>query len=115
MKSLAETSGRYCHEYERRREISVSWRRGLSTTSYERPIQGLAYHRRARSAAGSISGGRMTENTLVSVVVAAFNAGPTLPRSIGTLLGQTHRNIEVVAVNDASTDDSARILAELAK
>jgi glycosyltransferase involved in cell wall biosynthesis len=56
----------------------------------------------------------MTENTLVSVVVAAFNAGPTLPRSIGSLLGQTHRNIEVVAVNDASTDDSTRILAELA-
>jgi glycosyltransferase EpsJ len=57
----------------------------------------------------------MTENTLVSVVVAAFNVGPTLPRSIGTLLGQTHRNIEVIAVNDASTDNSARTLTELAE
>ena len=38
----------------------------------------------------------------------------TLPRCIGSLLGQTYRNIEVIVVNDASTDGTSRILGELA-
>jgi glycosyltransferase involved in cell wall biosynthesis len=54
------------------------------------------------------------ESTLVSIVVAAFNADATLPRCIGSLLGQTYSNIEVIVVNDASTDDTFRILGELA-
>jgi glycosyltransferase involved in cell wall biosynthesis len=56
----------------------------------------------------------IAESTLVSIVVPAFNAGATLPRCIGSLLGQTHRNIEVLVVNDASTDGTSRILGELA-
>jgi glycosyltransferase involved in cell wall biosynthesis len=56
----------------------------------------------------------ITEGALVSIVVAAFNAGTTLPRCIGSLLGQTHGNIEVIVVNDASTDGTSRILDELA-
>jgi glycosyltransferase involved in cell wall biosynthesis len=53
----------------------------------------------------------LTESTLVSIVVPVFNADATLPRCIGSLLGQTCRNIEVIVVNDAST---VRILGELA-
>jgi glycosyltransferase involved in cell wall biosynthesis len=57
----------------------------------------------------------ITESTLVSIVVAAFNSGATtLPRCVGSLLGQTHRNIEVIVVNDASTDGTSRILGDLA-
>jgi glycosyltransferase involved in cell wall biosynthesis len=53
------------------------------------------------------------ESALVSIVVATFNSCATLPRCIESLLGQTHRNIEVIVVNDASTDDTFRILGEL--
>jgi glycosyltransferase involved in cell wall biosynthesis len=65
-------------------------------------------------AAANLTQSAITESTLVSVVVAAFNAGATLPRCIGSLLGQTHRNIEVIVVNDASTDGTFRILGDLA-
>jgi glycosyltransferase involved in cell wall biosynthesis len=54
------------------------------------------------------------ESALVSIVVPVFNAEATLPRCIGSLLGQTHENIEVIVVNDASTDDSLRILKDFA-
>lgn len=54
------------------------------------------------------------ESALVSIVVPVFNAEATLFRCIGSLLGQTHENIEVIVVNDASTDDSLRILKDLA-
>lgn len=46
----------------------------------------------------------------VTVLVAVHNASPYLDECIGSLLGQTMRNIQVVCVDDASTDDSLAIL-----
>lgn len=54
------------------------------------------------------------KNVLVSIVVPVFNAEATLSRCIVSLLGQTYANIEVVAVDDASTDGSLRTLKDLA-
>lgn len=45
----------------------------------------------------------------VSVVVPAYNAHDTLARSLGSLVNQTLQDIEVVVVNDASTDDTIDI------
>jgi glycosyltransferase involved in cell wall biosynthesis len=53
------------------------------------------------------------QGALVSIVVPVFNARATLVHCIESLLRQTHENIEVIAVNDASTDDSLRILNDL--
>ncbi|WP_158240699.1 glycosyltransferase family 2 protein [Telmatospirillum siberiense] len=41
-----------------------------------------------------------------TVVIPTFNAGPTLPRAARSVLGQTLRDIELVIVDDASTDSS---------
>jgi glycosyltransferase involved in cell wall biosynthesis len=48
----------------------------------------------------------MTENAfpLVSVVVPCFNAAPTLMRTIRSIRGQNYSNIEIIIVDDASTD-----------
>jgi glycosyltransferase EpsJ len=54
-------------------------------------------------------------NELVSVIVPAHNAGPTLRRCLSSVLAQTHAAIEVIAVNDGSTDDTRAILDELAR
>ncbi|MFJ3336541.1 glycosyltransferase [Streptomyces sp. NPDC086766] len=45
----------------------------------------------------------------VTVVVAAFNASATLERALRSALNQTHRNLEVVVVDDASTDGTLRV------
>jgi glycosyltransferase involved in cell wall biosynthesis len=41
-----------------------------------------------------------------SVVMAAYNAGPTIPASIESLLAQTFESFELVVVDDGSTDDT---------
>lgn len=52
--------------------------------------------------------------TLVSVVMPAFNAAATLRRSMLSVLAQTHRPVELVVVDDASSDATARIIDEVA-
>lgn len=52
---------------------------------------------------------------LISVVVPVYNTASYLRRCIEGLLAQTYLNIEVICVDDGSTDDSAQILAEYAR
>lgn len=51
---------------------------------------------------------------LVSIVVLNFNYGRFLARALGSALGQDYANVEVIAVDDASTDDSRQVLAGFA-
>ena len=46
----------------------------------------------------------------VTVLVAVYNAEAFLPRCLDSLLAQTLRDIQVVCIDDASTDGSLRIL-----
>ena len=45
---------------------------------------------------------------LVSVVITSYNTGRYLPETLDSALAQTHRPIEVIVVDDGSTDDTAR-------
>lgn len=44
---------------------------------------------------------------LVTIVVITFDRGPSIRRCLATLVAQTHRPLEVVVVDDGSTDDTA--------
>lgn len=52
---------------------------------------------------------------LVSVVVPCYNAATFIERSITSLLAQTHQNLEIIAVNDASTDNTGELLERMAR
>jgi len=47
----------------------------------------------------------------VSVLISAFNAGEFIDQSVGSALAQSFADLEVIVVNDGSTDDTARRLA----
>jgi glycosyltransferase involved in cell wall biosynthesis len=50
---------------------------------------------------------------LVSVIVPVFNRAHLVARSVGSLLAQSHRNLEVILVDDCSTDGIEAAVAAL--
>ncbi len=52
------------------------------------------------------------EVPLLSIVVLVYNTAPFLPECFDSLLEQDYRNIEIIAIDDASTDDSLAICRE---
>lgn len=51
------------------------------------------------------------EDVKVSIIMSAYNAEKTIGRAIKSVLNQTHKNIELVIINDCSTDKTGDIIA----
>ena len=52
---------------------------------------------------------------LISTIIPVFNRGPMLVRSVESVLAQCYRPIEVIIVNDGSTDNTAEVADNLAE
>lgn len=50
----------------------------------------------------------------VSILVTVYNSSAILKTSISSLLNQTWQDLEVIVVNDASTDDSLEVIKQIA-
>ena len=55
------------------------------------------------------------EGGVVTVVVTAYNVGALVRQSLQSLLNQTHRHLQILVANDASTDDTHAHLAAMAQ
>ncbi|WP_296250591.1 glycosyltransferase family 2 protein [Pseudomonas sp. UBA4194] len=55
------------------------------------------------------------EQPLVSVIIASYNHAPYIEASINSVLAQTYANIELLVVDDGSSDGSAQLLRELSE
>lgn len=51
----------------------------------------------------------------ISIIIPVYNDEPYIARAIESCINQTFRNIEIVIVDDASTDKTPDIIAEYAK
>ena len=54
----------------------------------------------------------MTQQSLVSVLIPCYNSAPWLAETLESALSQTHSNIELIIIDDGSTDDSLAIAQE---
>lgn len=52
---------------------------------------------------------------LISIIIPVFNAGKYLARCLDSVIAQDYKNIEIVLINDGSTDNSADICEVYAK
>lgn len=48
----------------------------------------------------------------ISVIVPAYNIAPWISRSLDSLLAQTHKDLEIIVVDDGSSDNIREILAD---
>lgn len=54
----------------------------------------------------------LSGNPLLSVIIPVYNTAPYLRRCLDSICEQTYKNLEILCVNDGSTDESADILKE---
>lgn len=57
----------------------------------------------------------LTDGPLVSVVVPVYNVEKYLERCVDSLLKQTYQNLEIILVDDGSTDGSLKIMEKYAQ
>jgi glycosyltransferase involved in cell wall biosynthesis len=53
------------------------------------------------------------EDVLISIIVSCYNHGKYLTESVESLLSQTYKNIQIIIVNDGSTDNTSEIMHSL--
>ncbi|MDC0270544.1 glycosyltransferase, partial [bacterium] len=51
---------------------------------------------------------------LISVIIPVYNAAPYIERCLRSVVKQTYRNLEIIVVNDGSTDGTDEILDQFA-
>ncbi len=56
----------------------------------------------------------MIQNEKISVIIPVYNTDKYLEKSVRSVMNQTYRNLDIICVNDGSTDSSAEILERLA-
>lgn len=54
------------------------------------------------------------QHELITVIIPVYNAEPFLRQALASIIAQSYRSLEILCLNDGSTDGSAEILAEFA-
>jgi glycosyltransferase involved in cell wall biosynthesis len=54
------------------------------------------------------------KNTLVTILIACYNTEAYLPKCLDSLLAQTYRDLQIICIDDASTDGTLRLLQQYA-
>ena len=74
----------------------------LTARAHESPAESVQYR-------------PLTEGPLVSVVVTAFNAEDVIATAVASILEQSYKSLELIVVDDCSSDGTMKVLRELAQ
>lgn len=55
------------------------------------------------------------EQALISVIIPCYNTARYLPETLDSVLAQTYKHFEIIAIDDGSTDNTLTVLQEYAK
>lgn len=55
------------------------------------------------------------KNPLISVIIPVYNCEKTIAIALDSIINQTYKNMEIIVVNDSSTDNTKKIVEEIAK
>lgn len=55
------------------------------------------------------------ESSLISVIIPIYNVQQYLSQCVESILAQTYQNLEIILVDDGSTDDSGRMCDNFAE
>ena len=58
---------------------------------------------------------KIDESPLISIIIPVYNVAPFLSQCIQSVLDQTYTHLEVIIVDDGSTDESPAICDKFAK
>lgn len=61
------------------------------------------------------TGTDMGEQPLISVIIPTYNEAPTIGVAIQSMTDQTYRNLEILVIDDGSTDNTENIVKEFAR
>ena len=57
----------------------------------------------------------MKNNPTISIIIPIYNTAKYLPNCLDSIVNQTYKNLEIILIDDGSTDNSYKIAAEYAK
>ena len=52
-------------------------------------------------------------NKLISVIIPVYNTEKYVEKALSSVMEQTYKNLEIIVIDDKSTDDSPRIIDEI--
>lgn len=53
------------------------------------------------------------QNNLISIIIPVYNQAQELKKCLESILMQSHKDYEIIIVNDGSTDDTANVISEM--
>lgn len=56
-----------------------------------------------------------SEDVLLSIIIPVYNVAPWLPRCLESVIKQTYSNLDIIIIDDGSTDGSSEIAEKFAK
>ena len=113
---LADALGRLLDDLQQREALGRAARDWVAFQTPQRIVRRLeemvAAHRGLPASGGRTSSHARTASPAVSVIVPFYNLHTYLPETLASISAQTERDLEVIIVNDGSTDPASHRLLE---